>query len=90
MITHDLEDRLESAIRHINTSIDIDPWAQSLAVESMRIRIAMLKTGQPDIIRCSDCKYFIEHRCRVFKSYDWRSVDDYCSYAERRIDEPDK
>ena len=37
------EDRLNAAIRHINTALDIDHWAQRIAVESIRMRIAMLK-----------------------------------------------
>ena len=43
MALNNLEDRLECAIRHINTALDIDPWAQNLAVESMRMRIALMK-----------------------------------------------
>lgn len=88
----DLEDRLECAIRHINTALDIDTWAQNLAVESMRMRIALMKGKQPDIIRCEDCKH------RGEKPIDdgryWCELHDtfmyYCSDAERRTDEPDK
>ena len=32
-------DRIESAIRHIQTSTDIDPWALEIAVESMQKQI---------------------------------------------------
>ena len=32
-------DRIENAIRHIQTATDIDPWAAEIAVESMRKRI---------------------------------------------------
>ena len=32
-------DRIESAIRHIQTSTDIDPWAVEIAVEAMRKQI---------------------------------------------------
>ncbi len=28
-------DKIESAIRHIQTSVDIDPWAMEIAVEAM-------------------------------------------------------
>ena len=37
-------DTLESAIRHINTAQDVDPWAKEAAVEAMRFRIASLRT----------------------------------------------
>lgn len=49
MVLNNLEDRLECAIRHINTALDIDTWAQNLAVESMRMRIALMKGKQPTI-----------------------------------------
>ena len=29
------KDRIESAIRHINTAVDIDPWAAELAVQAL-------------------------------------------------------
>ena len=32
-------DRIENAIRHIQTSTDIDPWAAEIAVEAMRKQI---------------------------------------------------
>jgi len=32
-------DRIESAIRHIQTSVDIDPWAMEIAVEAMEKQI---------------------------------------------------
>lgn len=37
-------DTLESAIRHIDSSLDVDPWAREAAVEAMRFRIASLRT----------------------------------------------
>lgn len=32
-------DRIESAIRHIESSLDVDPWAVEIAVEAMRKQI---------------------------------------------------
>ena len=32
-------DRIENAIRHIQTSTDIDPWAAEIAVEAMQKQI---------------------------------------------------
>ena len=32
-------DRIEAAIRHIKTSVDIDPWAMELAVEALKAQI---------------------------------------------------
>ena len=35
-------ERLENAIRHINSSLDVDEWAKMEAVAAMRYRIGML------------------------------------------------
>ena len=32
-------DRIECAIRHIQTAVDVDPWAAEIAVEAMERRI---------------------------------------------------
>lgn len=90
MALNNLEDRLECAIRHINTALDIDPWAQNLAVESMRMRIALMKGGQPEIIRCRDCRWRKDQSgstawlpCRAIAT----PSDFYCGRAERKTDE---
>ena len=33
------KDRIECAIRHIQTSLDVDPWAVAIAVEAMEKQI---------------------------------------------------
>ena len=33
------KDRIEAAIRHIKTSVDIDPWAMDLAVDALEKQI---------------------------------------------------
>ena len=35
----DEKDRIECAIRHIQTAVDIDPWARKIAVEAMEKQI---------------------------------------------------
>ena len=56
-----------------------------------------LTSVQPEIVRCKDCKYVgTDATCCLvcdregmgLRPYHVRK-DDYCSYAERRIDEPD-
>ena len=93
MALNNLEDRLECAIAHINTSVDIDPWARKLAVESMRMRIALMKGGQPDIVRCKDCKFYTSMNretktgiCGLLLHQNFGD-DWYCAGAERRTDE---
>ncbi len=34
-------DRIESAIRHIQTAVNVDPWACKIAVEAMKKQIPM-------------------------------------------------
>ena len=44
-----------------------------------------LSSAQPEIIRCKDCKYYIDNRCYKIKALDdLRGSNDFCSYAERR------
>ena len=55
-----------------------------------------LPSAQPEIIRCRDCKYWREHKyAKETKRYIpfcgfnaiYTKADDFCSRAERRIDE---
>ena len=93
MALNNLEDRLECAIRHINTALDIDPWAQNLAVESMRMRIALMKGGQPEIIRCRDCYHSVEEDNGKYWCNHPQNIclfvkpNDFCSKSERRTDD---
>ena len=41
-------DRIQNAIRHIKTSVDIDPWAMEIAVEAMKKQIPM-KPGRKEL-----------------------------------------
>ena len=38
-ITISDSDRIECAIRHIQTAVDIDPWAVEIAVDAMKKQI---------------------------------------------------
>lgn len=94
MTTQD-KDRIECAIRHIQTSVDIDPWAVEIAVEAMEKMLKDLPSVQPEIIRCRDCKHWREGTTYsycdklfgmgVLDIYDYMTTeDDYCSFAERK------
>lgn len=68
------------------------------ADEAINMAISALE-AQPEIIRCKDCKYVTRWRskesARKFgQIYECRrgvftvpKPDDFCSYAERRVDE---
>ena len=47
-------DRIESAIRHIRTSVDIDPWAMEIAVEAMEKQMEDLKNSPTQMSETSD------------------------------------
>lgn len=48
--------------------------------------VKQMKSAQPEIIMCADCKKYIDYRCRDEHANlsDWRHEDDYCSYGKRR------
>jgi len=41
-------DRIECAIRHIKSSLDVDPWVMEIAVEAMRKQIPQKPVEKPD------------------------------------------
>jgi len=48
-------DRIECAIRHINTAVDVDEWARIIAVKAMRYMIAKsIEEGMENDQRRSD------------------------------------
>ena len=55
-------DRIECAIRHIESSLDVDPWAAEIAVEAMRKQIPQ-KTKMPldAYWVCPTCGRKVEH-----------------------------
>lgn len=69
-------DRIESAIRHIETSLDVDPWAAEIAVEAMRKQIPKKPKMPLDAYWvCPVCGKKVEHpyeHCkRCSQAIDW-------------------
>lgn len=64
------KDRIEAAIRHIQTSADVDQWAAEIAVEAMRKQIPneLIAEGDGyadgemvyDSFYCPSCDYHME------------------------------
>ena len=48
-------DRIECAIRHIESSLDVDPWAREIAVDAMEKRIPKKVRVTTSTKRCSVC-----------------------------------
>ena len=87
-------DRIECAIRHIQTAADIDPWAVEIAVKAMEKRIPkkprytklMYKCNGEDLeINHPECPY-----CRTHGLSLWDAAipvgDKYCKRCGQAID----
>ena len=63
-MTQQEKDRIENAIRHIRTAIDVDPWAQEIAVSAMEKQVPKKPRTDgtytvEDVMQCPDCNGFV-------------------------------
>ena len=49
------KDRIQNAIRHIQTAVDVDPWAVEIAVDAMEKQIPKKVRITTSTKRCSVC-----------------------------------
>ena len=76
-------DRIECAIRHIQTALDVDPWAVEIAVEAMRKQIPRRAVGEHYAhMRCPSCN----HRIPSGAGSSSRRRDNWCNYCGQAID----
>ncbi len=76
-------DRIECAIRHIQTAVDVDLWAREIAVEAMEKQIPMktlapelgISPRYPIIIPCGNCGMELSDR-----------MQEYCPWCGQAID----
>ena len=52
-------DRIENAIRHIQTAADVDPWAAEIAVRAMRKQIPTPIIIENGFVKCTECGKYI-------------------------------
>ena len=77
------KDRIECAIRHIQTAVDVDPWAVEIAVDAMKKQIPIdpldpelgISPRHPIIIPCGNCGMELS-------DHMW----EYCPYCGQAID----
>ena len=77
------KDRIQNAIRHIQTAVDVDPWAREIAVEAMEKQIPMktlapelgISPRHPIIIPCGNCGMELADR-----------MQEYCPWCGHAID----
>ena len=76
-------DRIECAIRHIESSLDVDPWAAEIAVEAMEKQIPQKAVGEHYAhMRCPSCN----HRIPSGRGSSSRRRDNWCNYCGQAID----
>ena len=86
----DLIDR-QAAIDAFNKELSAEYAHREMAVSFLGAKkiIETVPSAQPEIIRCKDCKWFGDIGCaiRIVDDSDNPTENDFCSFAERRIDE---
>lgn len=86
------KDRIECAIRHIQSSLDVDPWAMEIAVYSMKKQIPIKPTETTDkawgvAVKqavCPVCGYYLPH-VEFPGDYKGRRIT-YCDTCGQAID----
>lgn len=86
-------DRIECAIRHIQTAVDVDPWAVEIAVEAMRKQIPKKPVDNVDHensdlyrLDCPTCGRYVGYRAKGVQ-HTWRaSVSIRCELCGQAID----
>ena len=77
------KDRIEAAIRHIQTATDVDPWAMELAVDALEKQIPRKAVGEHYAhMRCPSCN----HRIPSGMGSSSRRRDNWCNYCGQAID----
>ena len=75
-------DRIECAIRHIQTAVDVDPWAMEIAVEAMEKQIPRKPSGKGNNLMLH---YMYCPQCgKQLTMYDWKIP--YCQKCGQAID----
>lgn len=86
-------DRIQCAIRHIQTAVDVDPWAAEIAVEAMEKQIPQKPKKFPVkesknlwYLYCPSCENWIgmwnsRLRCGDMHNISNRNICPYCGRA---------
>ena len=68
----DLERRITSCIDHINTAVDVDPWARELAEQALRYMLFMSRQHNCNNCGVKDCSIRPEWGKAVrVNCYEW-------------------
>ena len=77
-----------AAIDAVTDELDMIDHVPQWVFDRLEKRLKQLPSAQPEIIRCSECKYYttVTAQCEIRGKglYLIRGLDDFCSRAERR------
>jgi len=87
-------DRIQCAIRHIQTASDVDEWAVEIAVNAMQRQIPKKPMKSIDVynenlykLNCPTCgKYIAYGNSRVGTLNKWTMAPDRCGYCGQAVD----
>lgn len=93
-MTSQEKDRIECAIRHIQTAVDVDPWAVGIAVDAMKRQIPKKPMKSIDSynenlykLNCPTCgKYIAYGNSRVGTLNKFTMAPDMCGFCGQTID----
>ena len=75
-------DRIQNAIRHIQTAVDVDPWAAQIAVDAMEKQIPkkIISKDDDDYGDCPVCGKILRYRSEAYcyncgQKYVWKVVE---------------
>ena len=75
-------DRIQNAIRHIKTSVDIDSWAMEMAIDALEKQVPKKAIGEHYAhMRCPSCN----HRIPSGAGSSSRRRDNWCNYCGQKI-----
>jgi hypothetical protein len=89
------KDRIECAIRHIQTAADVDPWAMEIAVGAMRKQIPKKPIEKPNkyieyllYLYCPSCENWIGMWNKRVKYGDMYNIPNrhICPYCGQAIE----
>ena len=79
-------DRIECAIRHIETSLDVDPWARDVAVSAMKKQLPKKWKVSVDSYVCPECGRDVEFQTMLGVDILFHGRYDFCPNCGQAID----
>jgi hypothetical protein len=91
MMTPQKIDRIECAIRHIQTSADVDPWAVEIAVEALEKQMPKKPNETTDTAWGIPCRQAVCPECDCFLGQvhflgDGKQKIAYCERCGQAVD----